>query len=139
MSELSEKSKVRTVRQPWPDRPTPSNSEHQSSDYVEITHANCPPYKVGRSATCELVLSELRPRTVCSTSAQKHTVPAQTNLAPMDGPPTSAGQSAQLYRDCAEGDPLWSGLQTVRSQGPDGLQYKHIGPVRSEHTSDPSG
>jgi hypothetical protein len=119
------KSEVRTVRQPWSDRPKPGNKEHQSSDHDKLTHADCPPYKAGWSTTWELVLSGLRPRTVRSISAQKHTVPAQTNLAPVDGPPTPTGQSAQLYRDCAESDPLWSGLWMVRPQGPDGPQYKH--------------
>jgi hypothetical protein len=88
--------------------------EHQSSDYIEITHANCPPYKAGRSVTWESVLSGLRPRTVRNTNTQKHTVPAQINLAPTDGPPTPVGPFAQLYRDYAEGDPLWSGLWTVQ-------------------------
>jgi hypothetical protein len=87
---------------------------------MSLTHADCLPYKAGRSATWELVLSGLMPQTVRSTSAQKHTVPAQTNLAPMDGPLTPAGQFAQLHRECAEGDPLWSGLRMVRPQGPDG-------------------
>jgi hypothetical protein len=82
------KSEVQTVRQPWPDCPKPGNMEHQSSDHDELTHSDCPPYKAGRSVTWELVLSGLRPRTVRSTSAQKHTVPAQTYLAPADGPPT---------------------------------------------------
>jgi hypothetical protein len=113
--------------------------EHQSLDYIEITNTDCPPYKVRRSATWESVLSRLRPLTVRNTNTQKHTVPAQTNLAPADGPPTPAGQSAQLYRDCAEGDTLWSGLRTVRPQGPNGAQYKHAGPVQSEHTLDPFG
>jgi hypothetical protein len=63
----------------------------------------------------ESVLFGLRPWTVCNTNTQKHTVPAQTNLAPADGLSTPAGQSTQLYRDCAEGNPLWSGLRTVRS------------------------
>jgi hypothetical protein len=80
--------------------------EHHSPDYIEITHADCPPYKAGRSATWESVLSGLRPRTVRNTNTQKHIVPAQTNLAPADGPLTLVEQSAQLYRDCAEGDPL---------------------------------
>jgi hypothetical protein len=38
-----QKSKVRTVRPPWPDRPRPGNLEHQSSDQVELTHADRPP------------------------------------------------------------------------------------------------
>jgi hypothetical protein len=36
--------------------------EHQSSDHEELTHADCPPFKVGWSATWESVLSGLRPR-----------------------------------------------------------------------------
>jgi hypothetical protein len=138
MSELSGK-RGSDSRQPWPDRPRPGNFEHQGSDHEELTHADCPPYKAGRSATWESVLSRLRPLIVHSTSAQKHTVPAQTNLAPADGPPSLAGQSAQHYRDCAESNLLWLGLRTVRPQGPDGPQYKCTGPVRSEHASDPTG
>jgi hypothetical protein len=53
MSELLEKSEVRTVRQPWPDHPKPGNMEHQSSDHDEQTHADCPPYKAERSTTWE--------------------------------------------------------------------------------------
>jgi hypothetical protein len=48
--------------------------EHQSSDHDELTHADCPPYKAGWSATWELVLFGLRPQTFRSTSAQKHTL-----------------------------------------------------------------
>jgi hypothetical protein len=119
-----QKSDVCTVRPPWPDCLRPGNLEHQSSDQEELTHADRLPYKVGPSVTWESVLSRLILRTVRSTNPKNHTVPAQTNLAPADSPPNKAGRSTQYFRDCAESNLLWSGLRTVRPQGPDGPQYK---------------
>jgi hypothetical protein len=86
-----QKSEVQTVRQPWPNRPRPGDLEHQSSDQEELAHADGPPYKAGRSATWETVLSGLILRTVHSTNHKNHTVPAQTNLAPVDSPPYKTG------------------------------------------------
>jgi hypothetical protein len=90
-----QKSEVRTVRQPWSDRPRPGNLEHQSSDQEELAHADGPPYKAGRSATWESVLSGLILPTVRSTNPKNHIVPAQTSLAPADSPPYKVGRSAQ--------------------------------------------
>jgi hypothetical protein len=54
--EICQKSEVRTVHQPWSDRPRPGNLERQSSNQEELTHVDRPPYKAKRSVTWESVL-----------------------------------------------------------------------------------
>jgi hypothetical protein len=119
-----QKSEVRTVRQPWPDRPRPGNLERQSSDQEELTHADRPPYKAGRSVTWESVLSRLILQTVRSTNPKNHTVPAQTNFG-------TCGRSAlqgQTVRTIIQGlcreQPSLVRTADGPAQGPDGPQYK---------------
>jgi hypothetical protein len=86
-----QKSKVRTVRPPWSDRPRPGNLEHQSSDQEESNTSGLSAYKARRSVTWESVLSGLILRTVHSTNPKNHTVPAQTEFG-------TCGRSAQQGR-----------------------------------------
>jgi hypothetical protein len=101
------KSAVRTVRQQWLDRPRPSNMLHQSTDQVYLSHADGPPSEAGRSATWELVLSGLRPRTVRSTNVQKYTVPAQFHFGAYGRSAHTARRSAQVNRGRCKLSPLW--------------------------------
>jgi hypothetical protein len=65
-----------------------------SSAHCAFTKADGPSIKVEQSMTWELVLSELKPRTVCNTTHQKHTVPAQIEFGTYRWS-TNTGQTAR--------------------------------------------
>jgi hypothetical protein len=89
-----QKSKVQTVRPPRSDRPRPGNLEHQSSDQVELTHADCPPTRPDSprpgSQYCPGLSSG---QSVVQIPKTTQSLP-KPNLAPADGPPIKAGRSA---------------------------------------------
>jgi hypothetical protein len=110
----------RTVRRPWLDGPRPRNLTHPSPNQTTLTLADCPPSKVGQSATLESILSRLKPRIVHSTLDQKHIVHAHPFLhlwtvrrPQLDGPHKHRSTCGKLQS-------LWLGLRTVRPQGLNG-------------------
>jgi hypothetical protein len=53
-----------------------------------------------------LVLSRLKPGTIRSSNVQKHTILAQIQFAPADGPPTLTERSAQGHKDMCNFGPF---------------------------------